>query len=339
MNRNTTLDSTKLSINDPIKEVSLDGMVALKIMQHCRQNIPTPVTGQLLGLDFKGELEVTDSFPLPLKLDEEGEDTGSDHAYEMMKYLRDVNVDNNTVGWYQSTYLGIHINQFLIDTQFSYQSETKASVVIIYDPLTTSHGTSGFRAFRLTDTFMELHKTVGFTRESLQRHNFKHSDIFEEIPIRLRTSGLGEAFLYQLESHPKVQDQFESLDLSTNDFLQKNLEGLLYCLTDFQKEQNVHSSWLRNAQRLEQQQAQIILRRKTENLARKERKEPLLPESLADLEMENPTVFKKPSQPSHLESLLIAQRIDTHCDQIQAFAGQSLTKQFVAKSVHDVGSA
>jgi translation initiation factor 3 subunit H len=66
-------------------------------MQHCRQNIPTPVTGQLLGLDFAGELEITDSFPLPLKLDEEGEDTGYDHALEMMRYLREVNVDNNTV--------------------------------------------------------------------------------------------------------------------------------------------------------------------------------------------------------------------------------------------------
>jgi len=312
--------------------------VALKIMQHCRQNIPTPVTGQLLGLDVKGELEITDSFPLPLKLDEEGEDTGSDHAYEMMKYLRDVNVDNNTVGWYQSTFLGIHINQFLIDTQFSYQSETKASVVIIYDPLTTSHGGLGFKALRLTEAFMKLQKTVGFTKESLQEHNFSFNDLFEEIPIRLRTSGLGEAFLWQLDSYPQIQDQAESLDLSSNDFMQKNLEGLMYCLTDFQKEQNVFASWQRNITRLEQQQQQIIFKRKAENVARKEKKEPLLSENLADLEIENPAIFKKPPQPSGLESLLIAHRIDHHCCQVNQYAGQTLTKQFVAKSIGDPSS-
>jgi len=331
MNKHTTLDAQKLSIDDPIKEVSLDAMVALKIMQHCRQNIPTPVTGQLLGLDIKGELEVTDSFPLPLKLDEEGEDIGFDHALEMMKYLRDVNVDNNTVGWYQSTYLGIHINQFLIDTQFSYQSETKASVVIIYDPLTTSHGVLGFKAFRLTDAFIKLHSGVGFTKESLQEHNFTHTDIFEEIPIRLRTSGLGEAFLWQLDSHPQVVNQNESLDLCTNDFMQKSMEGLLYCLTDFQKEQNVHSSFQRNLTRLEQQQQQIIQRRKAENATRKDK----LPETLPELELENPGVFKKPTPPSHLESLLIAQRIENHCQQVNQFGAQSLTKQFVAKALQD----
>jgi len=308
-------------------------------MQHCRQNIPTPVTGQLLGLDIKGELEVTDSFPLPLKLDEEGEDTGYDHALEMMRYLREVNVDNNTVGWYQSTYLGLHINQFLIDTQYGYQSETKASVVIIYDPLTTSHGSVGFKAFRLSDKFMKLQKTVGFTSQSLQESNFKYCDIFEEIPIRFRTSGLGEAFLWQLDSQSQVQNQYEGFELSTNDFMQKNLEGLSYCLSDFQKEQNAHSGWQRNAMKLEAQQQAIIQKRKAENVARKEKKEPLLPETPADLELENPGVFKKPTQPSHLESLLIAHRIDNHCLQINQFAGQALTKQFITKSLSDASSA
>jgi hypothetical protein len=32
-----------------------------------------------------------------------------------------VNVDNNTVGWYQSTYLGSFLNETMIETQFTYQ--------------------------------------------------------------------------------------------------------------------------------------------------------------------------------------------------------------------------
>jgi len=185
---------------------------------------------------------------------------------------------------------------------------------------------------------MKLQKTVGFTKESLQEHNFSFNDLFEEIPIRLRTSGLGEAFLWQLDSYPQIQDQAESLDLSSNDFMQKNLEGLMYCLTDFQKEQNVFASWQRNVTRLEQQQQQIIFKRKAENVARKEKKEPLLSENLADLEIENPAIFKKPPQPSSLESLLIAHRIDHHCCQVNQYAGQTLTKQFVAKSIGDPSS-
>jgi len=141
--------------------------------------------------------------------------------------------------------------------------------------------------------------------------------------------------LWQLDSHPQIQDQAESMDLSSNDFMQKSLEGLLYCLTDFQKEQNVYSAWQRNIARLEQQQQQIIFKRKAENVARKEKREPALPEGIADLELENPGVFKKPPQPSSLESLLISHRIDHHCRQVNQFAGQSLSKQFIAKSLEN----
>jgi len=39
----------------------------------------------------------------------------------MMRCLREVNVDNNTVGWYQSTYLGSYQTVELIETFLNYQ--------------------------------------------------------------------------------------------------------------------------------------------------------------------------------------------------------------------------
>jgi hypothetical protein len=33
------------------------------------------------------------------------------YALEMMRCLREINVDNNTVGWYQSTYLGSYYTE------------------------------------------------------------------------------------------------------------------------------------------------------------------------------------------------------------------------------------
>ena len=89
------------------------------------------VTGQLLGLDVGSVLEVTNCFPFPVSVllqliifiarhdiiiiimfsndlcimlqireeDEEVEAEGANYQLEMMRCLREVNVDNNTVGW------------------------------------------------------------------------------------------------------------------------------------------------------------------------------------------------------------------------------------------------
>src|SRR5271169_2553586 len=79
--------------------------VALKIVKHAKESMPYLVTGQLLGLDIGTNLEVTNCFPFPSRGErEEQEDPDSEsvveYQWEMMKCLRDVNVDNNTVGWY-----------------------------------------------------------------------------------------------------------------------------------------------------------------------------------------------------------------------------------------------
>jgi translation initiation factor 3 subunit H len=43
----------------------------------------------------------------------------------MMRCLREVNVDNNTVGWYQSSVLGSYQTQEMIDTFISYHDSIK----------------------------------------------------------------------------------------------------------------------------------------------------------------------------------------------------------------------
>jgi translation initiation factor 3 subunit H len=101
--------------------VQLDGLVILKIMKHAREALPDSISGQLLGLDVQGRLEVTGSFPMPpttttpivntrhynknaaVEVDD-GEAARDDMEYQlqMMKLLREVNIDSNSVGWYQS---------------------------------------------------------------------------------------------------------------------------------------------------------------------------------------------------------------------------------------------
>ncbi len=50
----------------------------------------------------------------------------------MMRCLREVNVDDNSVGWYQSTNMGNFMNQSLIEHQFEFQQALSKSVLIIH---------------------------------------------------------------------------------------------------------------------------------------------------------------------------------------------------------------
>ena len=57
------------------------------------------------------------------------------YQLEMLRKLREVNVDHFHVGWYQSTFLGSFLNKNFIESQFDYQQMAEESVVIVYGKL------------------------------------------------------------------------------------------------------------------------------------------------------------------------------------------------------------
>jgi len=317
---------------DPTLEVvQLDGLVVLKIIKHCKENLPDLVTGQLLGLDVNTTLEVTNCFPYPSKSGEEDEESaesvlvGAEYQIEMMRCLREVNVDNNTVGWYSSTYMGSFINEGSIETQYNYQAKiNNKCVMIVYDPLKTSQGILSLKAYRLTLSFMDIYKTQSFTKESLAKSGVSYNDIFEEIPIKIHNSLLIKALLTQLSEDVSIESDFERLNLSTNPFLEKNLEFLIECLDDLGVEQNKFQYHQRSVQRQQAQQSAWLQKRRSENAARKQNGEEPLPEN----DPNNP-IFKPIQEPSRLESLLITNQISNYCKQINHFAGNSFTKIFL----------
>lgn len=85
----------------------------------------------------------------------------------MMRCLRAVNVDNNTVGWYRSAHLGNFVDLNLIETQYSYQSSlSEHSVVLIHDvSKSTAQSNLSLRAFRLQREFMKAFEAKKFTTE------------------------------------------------------------------------------------------------------------------------------------------------------------------------------
>jgi translation initiation factor 3 subunit H len=313
--------------HDEEEYVKLDGLVVMKIIKHCKESLPMLVTGQLLGLDVNNVLEVTNCYPLPARGEDETEDNdddGSDYQMDMMRCLREVNVDNNTVGWYQSTYLGSFLDQTMIETQFNYQENIKTGVCLVYDPLKTAQGTLSLKAVRLTDSFMDLFRSGNFSQESLVKKEVTSADIFREIPIRITNSALVRALLIDFDNSNRLNCDFDRLNLTTNPFLEKNLEFLIDCIDDLSVELNKFQYHQRNVQRIRSQQEAYLQKKKQETHARR-----LGGEDVAEEDTSAMQLFKPIPEPSRLESLLITSQVNQYCRQINSFAGQSCSKLFL----------
>jgi hypothetical protein len=180
----------------------------LKIIKHCQESLPQLVTGSLLGLTVSGGiLEITHAFPFPDSApkdapDKENMDTqnldetavleGHEYQLEMMKMLREVNVDNNCVGWYQSTYLGSYSTASLLENQLSYQTELSPNaVVLLYDPTQSAHGSISLKCFRLSP------EAIAFKMEN-KNVFIDPKKIFQEIPIHFKNLGLARALIYNM---------------------------------------------------------------------------------------------------------------------------------------------
>merc|ERR1711966_540792 len=116
-----------------------------------------------------GCLEITHAFPFPEPHDDKGDVVktsddaanvdeeaaaldGHEFQIEMMKMLREVNVDNNCVGWYKSIYVGSFCQTPLVETQFSYQENLSDNcVVLLYDPVESSRGVLNLKAYQLSE--------------------------------------------------------------------------------------------------------------------------------------------------------------------------------------------
>jgi len=151
-----------------------DDQVVMKIVKHCTAAFPTTATGSIVGMDKSSTLEVTNCFPFPTADIVHSDSHQADHTSasnaaaaapraksnvvyqnEMIKYLREVNVDANNVGWYTSANMGNFININLIENQYFYQKEVnERTVCLVHDVSRSAQGALSLRAFRLSPAFM-----------------------------------------------------------------------------------------------------------------------------------------------------------------------------------------
>ncbi|TMS11240.1 Eukaryotic translation initiation factor 3 subunit H [Larimichthys crocea] len=182
----TAMASTGGTLDSPVKQIQIEGLVVLKIIKHYQEEGQGSevVQGVLLGLVVDDRLEITNCFPFPQHTEDDADFDEVQYQMEMMRSLRHVNIDHLHVGWYQSTYYGSFVSRALLDSQFSYQHAIEESVVLIYDPIKTAQGSLSLKAYRLTPKLMEICKEKDFTPEGLKKANIGFEHMFEEVPIR-----------------------------------------------------------------------------------------------------------------------------------------------------------
>jgi len=318
----------------PNAGVELSSLVVFQMINHSRDSWPELAVGSLLGMERDdGILEITGSFPTltsaDLEPNEDLEQVSQQYQKGMMHCLREVNVDHMSLGWYTSSLMGSYLNDVTIETQYQYQSTLKnGTVLLIYDPVKTSQqGVLSIRALRLTAAFMELYKTQGFTKEGMSKSGLAYNGIYEEVPVVIHNLQLITAYLADLDDTAN-DASFDRLDLSTNGYLEKNLEYVTDCLDDLAGEQGKLQYFQRNLQRQMAQQSAWVQKRKAENLSRKANGEEPLPET----DPNNP-IFKPLPEPPRLESLLIENHVELFCNQLNRFAAQSLAKIHLAETL------
>lgn len=326
----------------PVTSVKLEGLAALKIIKHCQESLPAMVTGSLLGLMIEdGCLDITHAFPFPEPHDDghgdvvksgddappaAGEDEaaaldGHEFQLEMMKMLREVNVDNNCVGWYQSMYLGTHSTSSLLENQLSYQTDLSPNaVVILYDPMQTARGSLVLRCYRLTDEAVEM-------KRGNKNNYIDPRNIFKEVPVTISNPGLVRALLKDMgdgfhgpygREGTGADTSFDRLDLSTNPYLEKHLEFLSGWVDDLAAEQYKFQHYTRS------------LRQNVDGGGRNKGRE--AKEKVAVAIDEG---WTRPEAPRRMESLLMSNQIRTYCDQVEKFAGGGFGKLYLTRGLHE----
>ncbi|OCT51886.1 Eukaryotic translation initiation factor 3 subunit H [Cladophialophora carrionii] len=352
----------------PLQAVQLEALVVMKVIKHCASRFPTVATGSLVGMDREdGTLEITNTFPFPVvDLPPEAQfDNQPQHfnaaasaprakantAYqaEMIRMLREVNVDANNVGWYTSANLGNFVNSNFIENQYFYQKElNEKTVALVHDVSRSSQGILSIRAYRLSPQFMTAYKENKFTTENLLKSGLKYSDILVELPITVHNSHLVNTFLHQvprmlangsmkppssvdeIENNPIIKNDtlapsFESLSISIDPFLSQTCDNLLDSIETHHVEANNFSYYSRALAREQAKIQQWQQKRKAENAARALSKQPPLPED------EWQRLFKLPTEPSRLESMLNSRQVEQYARQVDGFVAGTTGKMFAVR--------
>jgi translation initiation factor 3 subunit H len=315
----------------PVSTVQIDGLTVMKLIKHQQDSLPNVASGQLIGVDEKGTLIITNAFPVPLQKEEQEEDSAAVvYREQMVSSLRAMNYEEQLVGLYQS--IPSHsspLSMSLIEIQYEYQKEYSQAVHLIINSPRNGNDQISINAVRLTDSFIKFYESKNFTSKSINEFGMKFNDIFEFLPVVIQNSHLLQAaysdIKFQTESFVEVQGAFhlESIgpDYVSEKYFEKQLEYLSE-IVDVQSQENWRwHQWHRGYSKEYQKSLQYVARLHQENQKLiSQKKKPIHAEK--DLIPNSPLLQRVlQAEPSRLDSLLIASQMESYCNQINELSG------------------
>ncbi|PVU86704.1 hypothetical protein BB560_006459 [Smittium megazygosporum] len=218
------IEILKANIEAIPKIVTIDPIVALKIIKHARENFPRQVSGQLFGLSLNGAVEISNCFHSPAYLDDNEEEK---FQIEMINFMQEVNMESSIIGWYTSSRISNFFQKSVVESQLSYQdSPTSSAITLLYDPERSEQGTLSLRAFRLSDKFLELKNKNNITTLDLIASEISYKDIFTELPLSIKNSSLTSVLVKEMQSG-RINCHDCSVSGTSDQVLQKKAQALL----------------------------------------------------------------------------------------------------------------
>lgn len=169
------------------------------------------------------------------------------------------------------------------------------------------------------------------------------SSMFEELPVVVRKSPILSSYLSQLaappvtrpfgakdilrpKGTPVVSPHYTALDLHATDELHTNLEQIMEKLDEYKNEESNVAFMIRQIAREKARAESYATKRKEENATR-------VAQGLAPLPEEDISrLFKIPSEPSRLESLLLLGEVEELSRNLERESGETLVKSYAARS-------
>jgi len=317
--------------SEKIEVVQIDGLVVMKLIKHCHEvenSASAFAQGALLGLVSDTRLEITHCFPFPSMSDETLDD--EDFQLTMMRRLRQVNVDHQHVGWYQSAQFGNFLSPTLLESQFSYQTSIEESICLIFDTAKTTQGFISLKALRLTPEAIKMFRDGDFSPDTIKDLKISYESMMTEVPIVIKNSHLMNALLLELQEQiPLDIGGASHLDLGTSGTLETQLRVMMDAVDELNQESIKFNKHQNVVLKQYQDKTRWVQKRQQENQARAARGEDPLPDE--DINK----VFKPLPAPSRLNPLILSGTISNTSEEVSEFCSQSMAKLFITEPLQE----
>lgn len=179
------------------------------------------------------------------------------------------------------------------------------------------------KAIRLSESFVRTYLDGKWKSKDLENHKLSFLNIFDEIPIRIRNQHLVNLYLASSTNDTKSENEFDILNLSSNQNVTAQLLESLYGQVDaYNYDQTNYNYYQRQHQKEQSKIMQWKQQRKLDNLERAK-----IGEKELDTE-EWQSLFKLPTEPSRYNNMLHSHAIDVLADDILKRCDEDLTKSF-----------